>query len=117
MAVEFVIKQNDQLPALIVTCLDGAEPVDLLTATSARLLMRNLSAGLKVDAEVEILDQTDDDNLGKVTYEWEPTDTDTVGTFNAEIEVTWPDGKIQTFPASKTQKYFKVIVLNDLDED
>lgn len=117
MAVpEFTIKQHDRLPALIVTCLDGTDAVDLTAAVSARLLMRNLSAGLKVNAAVTILDQTDPDNIGKVRYSWVALDTDTVGSFNAEIEVTWPGGQLQTFPAAKAQKYFKVTVLNDLDD-
>lgn len=116
MATEFTIKQHDLLPALVVTLLDGTTPVDLTDVITARLLMRNLSAGLKVSALMTVLDQSDADNLGKVQYEWVGTDTDTVGGFKAEIEVIWPGDKPQTFPASKTLKYFTITVQNDLTD-
>lgn len=113
---QFTIKQHDLLPALVVTLLDDDVAVDLTTADSARLLMRNLAAGLKVNAFMTILDQTDADNLGKVSYDWQGLDTDTVGTFNAEVEIIWPGDRPQTFPAAKTLKYFKVVIQNDLTD-
>lgn len=115
MAQEFNIKQHDLEPPLIVACLDDGDPVDLTTAVSARLLMRNLLAGLKVDAVCEILNQTT--YLGMVRYIWVADDTDTVGVFNAEIEIIWPGGRPQTFPAGKgAARYFKVNVNNDLTD-
>lgn len=109
----FYIKQHDLLPKLVVTLLEGETPVDLTLATSARFLMRNILAGLKVTAVADVLDQTNPDNLGKVSYTWAGLDTDTVGKFNGEIEITWPGGKTQTFPA---HKYFTVDVQNDLTD-
>jgi hypothetical protein len=115
-AQEFDIKQHDLEPPLIVTCLDGGAAVDLTTAVSARLLLRNLTAGLKVNAFCTILDQSVPANLGKVKYIWQGTDTDTVGVFNGEIEIIWPGNRPQTFPAAKAAKYFKVNVHNDLTD-
>lgn len=113
--VEYTIKQHDLLPDLVVTLLDGTTPVDLTTAESARLLVRNLS-GLKVNALMAIMDQTVAENIGKVVYTWTGTDTDTVASYNAEVEIIWPGARPQTFPSAKTQKYFKVTVLNDLTD-
>lgn len=116
MAIEqFDIKQHDLEPPLIVTCLDDNAPVDLSTALSARFLMRNLS-GLKVNAMCEILDQTDEDLWGKVKYVWTGSDTETVGTYNGEIEIIWPGNRPQTFPSAKSAKYFKVNIWNDLTD-
>lgn len=112
----FDIKQHDLEPPLVVTILDSGLAVDLTTVVSARLMMRNLAAGLKVNRAMTILDQTDPDNLGKVKLDWQGLDTDTVGDFNAEIEIMWPGNRPQTFPAQKALKYFKIRVLNDLDD-
>lgn len=109
----FYIKQHDLLPNLVVTLLEGDDPVDLTLATGARFLMRNLLAGLKVSAVATILDQSVEANLGKVSYTWVSPDTDTVGKFNGEVEITWPGSKTQTFPA---HKYFTVDVQNDLTD-
>ena len=108
---EFPIKRGDLLPTLVVTLLDGTTPVDLTAATSARFLMRSLKTGLKVDGTVTVLDQTT--STGKVEYEWADGDTDTVGVYQAEIEVLWPGNKPQTFPANG---YFSVKVVEQLDE-
>lgn len=113
---QFTIKQHDLLPSLVVTLLDDDTAVDLTTAISARFLMRSLATGLKVSALMSVLDQTDADNLGKVSYDWQALDTDTVGTYNAEVEIIWPGDRPQTFPAAKTLKYFKVVIQNDLTD-
>lgn len=113
MAEVFSIKQHDLLPELVVTLLDNTVAVDLTDAVSARLLMRNLVAGLKVDAPVSILDPAVPANTGKVKYTWGLADTDIVGVFNAEVEVIWPGNKPQTFPGDG---YFTVKVGNDLTD-
>lgn len=109
----FSIKQHDLLPEMVITLLDNDAAVDLTNAVSARLLMRNLVAGLKVDAPVSILDQSVTANKGRVVYTWTGTDTDTVGVFKAEVEVIWPGPKPQTFPGDS---YFQIKVVNDLTD-
>jgi hypothetical protein len=109
----FSIKQHDLLPDMVLTLLDNDEAVDLTDALSARLMMRNVVAGLVVDAPVAILDQTVEANVGKVRYSWAAGDTDLNGVFNSEVEVLWPDDKPQTFPGGG---YFQVKVVNDLDD-
>lgn len=107
----FHIKQGDLAPRLDFTLLDDTTPIDLTLAVAARLHMRNLLAGLKVDAPVLLAaDQAVD--TGKGSYHWIAGDTDTPGTYRAEIEVTWADGRIQTFPADG---YFTVKVVRELD--
>ena len=108
----FEIKQHDLLPRFDFTLLDFDEPADLSYALSARFMMRNRSTGLKVDRNAVILDQSVDANVGKGYYEWVEGDTDTVGSFKAEIEVIWADGRPQTFPGNK---YVTIKILKDLD--
>ena len=48
---------------------------------------------------------------GEVTYQWGTLDTNTVGTYDAEIEVVWSDGKAETFPNAE---YWEVEIVDDL---
>lgn len=111
MTERFYIKQLDLRPALQVKLLDGTSPVDLLNATEVLFLMRNRRAGLKASGPMAILDQSIPDQLGLVTYSWQPEDTDAPGEYNAEFQVTWPAGKTQTFPA---HGYVTIVVEKDL---
>lgn len=107
----FDVKRHDLLPALVLTIsLDGTA-VDLTYASSAKLIVSNRS-GVKIDSPMTILDQTNPDNLGKVQYDLQLGDTDTVGSYNMEVEVTWAGGRPQTFPS---KGYLKFNVIKDLD--
>lgn len=107
----FFIKQYDLRPDLKVRLLDEDVPVDLTNAAAARFIMSSRRRGIKVDATMTILDQTEEDTLGVVSYAWADGDTDTVGDFNAEVQIMWPSGRPQTFPASG---YIQVTVVKDL---
>lgn len=92
-------KRNDTAAPFRAQCLDGervdeASPVDLTGATSARLIMRKpdttvLSAAVTIEPGTE----------GRVFYDWGPSDLALVGEHAVEVEVTWANAKIQTFPA------------------
>jgi hypothetical protein len=105
--IKFIIKQNDLEPPLQVTLLDGTTPVDLTLATGVLFLMKN-SGGLKVNYAMVV---DPNPTTGKVSYAWISGDTDTVGQYSAEIQVTWPAARPQTFPVDK---YFVVDVQKDL---
>jgi hypothetical protein len=106
----FQIKRGDLTPTFRAQCLDDTTPVDLAPATSVKFIMRiRNNPTPKVTAVATKEDQTT--ARGWVHYTWVPGDTDTVGDYRAEIEVTWSDGKLQTFPAGT---YATVSVLSDL---
>ena len=93
--MKFTIKQNDTSPAMLATLKDADDnPVDL-TGASIRFHMRKVgSTTVKVDADATIVD----DDGGQVRYTWVAADTDTVGAYQAEFEVTFTGGGIETFP-------------------
>ncbi len=97
MATKVRMKQGDLAPIFEVELLEGSTPVDLTQAVGVRFIMRN-RAGIKVDAPMVIRDQTQPANKGVVRYSWVAGDTDTVGTYDAEVRVTWPNNTPQTFP-------------------
>lgn len=106
---DFVLKQHDRLPSIQAIFTSGGQAVDLTTATGVQFIMRPLQGGpVKVASPAVIVNAAG----GVVRYDWLAADTDTAGSYQAEWQVTWADGKPQTFP---TQSYHTVDVLADLD--
>lgn len=108
MAVDFFIKQADTAPPIVVILKDAnLDPVDL-TGTTIKFVM-NIKATDEnvVDADAEIVSAVN----GRARYVWATGDTDIIGVYKAEFEVTWPDGTYETFPNSA---YITVKVVADL---
>jgi len=108
MAQVFAIKQNDTSPAIQATCRDAnGDPIDL-TGASIKFHMKAGNGDLKVDGVASIVAPA---VAGVVNYSWVAADTDTVGTFQAEFEVTYTDATIETFP---NQNNIRVRVADDI---
>lgn len=104
---DFVIKQDDDSPALESTLQQGGVDYDL-TGASVKFHMRARGADTtKVDATATVVDQPG----GKVKYDWQVGDTDTVGVYECEWEVENADATTTTFPSDG---YFTVFVTDDL---
>lgn len=112
MALPFIIKENDTRPVYIATLLDDAVAVDITTATTVKFKMRDANAVDPVEPKVDGTMVVSNAPGGIVSYTWVAGDTDTPGDYNVEIEVTWGDGGIQTFPNAS---YGAVQVVEDLD--
>lgn len=105
----FRIKTNDTSPKLAVTIEDALGNPIQLAGSSARFHMKAFGAtSLKIDAVADI----DDTDNGSVSYAWSGSDTDTAGTYYGEIEVTYGDATVETFP---NDGYFTIIIKEDLD--
>ena len=90
----FNIKQNDTSPSLQATLNDASGTVIILTGASVRFHMKALDGTVKVDAAMTVTDNLN----GVVQYDWQTGDTDTVGSYSVEFEVTYFDNTIETFP-------------------
>lgn len=106
--MSFYIKQNDTSPSLRSFLRDGdGDPIDLTGAT-VKFLMRPIGGTtLKINDSAVIVTALS----GLVQYEWEVGDTDTVGSYQAEFEVTYTGGDVETFP---NNGYIRVEVTDDL---
>lgn len=106
--MSFYIKQNDTTPSLRAALQNGSgDAVDLTNAT-CNFHMRPLgSTTITVDASAQIVTEA----TGIVQYNWIAADTDTIGSYQAEFEVTYPDGTIETFP---NNGYIRVEITDDI---
>lgn len=107
---DFVIKAHDRLPSIQATLSTGENTVDLSPVGVAVNFILTSAVGVapKVNAAAVLVDAAS----GIVRYDWAATDTNTPGSYLGEWQVTWPDGRKQTFP---TESYHVISVLADLD--
>jgi hypothetical protein len=105
----FYIKQNDTAADIERDFKDAfGAPVNVTGAT-IRFSMRVKPSGtVKVNVgAATIVDAA----LGRVKYNFTSSDTDTADTYEAEFQVTYTNGDVQTFP---NDGYFDVIIKDDI---
>jgi hypothetical protein len=114
----FEIKQNDTRPLFVVALKDdyGEESesaVNLTTAGSAFFNMRAANGGeVKVTRGSAAITNAAG---GEVTYSWGTANTDTVGAYEAEVEIIWNDGKSETVPNGPAAgSYWDITVSDDI---
>jgi len=104
----FYIKQNDTSPVLLATLQDADGNAIDVTGGSIRFHMRQIgSTAVVVDEEAIIVTPLE----GIVRYNWQAADTDTIGSYQAEFEVTYADASIETFP---NDGYIRVQIIDDV---
>lgn len=104
----FYIKQNDTGPAMLATLQDANGNAINLVGASVRFHMRKMhGANPVIDAEATVVTAAS----GIVRYNWLAADTATVGTYQAEFEVTYADASIETFPNGG---YIDVQIIDDI---
>lgn len=98
MAADFSIKRNDTDPPYRGTVADGnGNPIDLSDVASVKFLMRVVS-DTPINDKVSSAASIEDITGGIVSYSWIVGDTDTSGTYIAEIELTKTNGRVETIP-------------------
>ncbi len=95
--MSITIKRNDLRPTIdaIIEAPAGTA-VDLTGATVKFIMALTVGATPKINTAATVLDA----EAGSVRYTWTGTDTDTVGLYRAEFEVTFASGAKRTFPVS-----------------
>ncbi len=109
MAVDWTMKVDEQLPEIQAVLKDDNDSIVNLTGIMGiRFIMTDKATGtVKVDAPATVITPS----AGLVKYSWEEADTDTAGTYNAEWEVQFADGKLESFP---NWKNLQVKIFQDL---
>lgn len=93
--MSFTIKRNDTSPGIRTTLFDGNNlPVDITGNKGVRFHMKDASGTVVIDDAATVADAAN----GVVTYTFTALQTDTVGTYQVEFEVTYADDAVETFP-------------------
>lgn len=108
--VDFAIKQNDTRPKFEVRLLDGfKQPLNLTGATV--LLHMRLKPGGAVKITGGVMGAVGNAVDGRQSYTFTAANTDTAGTYEAEVQVTFSDGGIRTIPPGT---YMEFLVKDDV---
>lgn len=103
MSDEFKIKKGDTAPAFGVQLFDSnRRPIQLAGATVVfRMRLRDGLPASVVEGAATI----DSATRGEVSYHWQVGDTDVVGEYYWEWEITFNDGTVMTIPGDKYGKF------------
>lgn len=105
----FKITQQDSSPSLLVTLGDGANPVDLSTASDVRFIMQDRYERVVTTDDVQGSVNIVDSKSGEVEYVFDQTETSDAGTYEAEFEVMYNNGSIETFPANDRKIQIEIV--------
>ncbi len=109
----FSLKQFDTAPAFVVALRDDfgestEAAVNLTTASSALFNMRTTGGSVYINRGSATITSAIG---GEVTYNWGTADTRTSGPYEAEVEIHWANGKVETFP---NDSYWDVEIIDDI---
>lgn len=97
------------MPSISATLVDADQaPVNLTGTTLYFIMAATPSLTIKVNSPAVLVNAAQ----GQVRYDWASGDTSTAGDFLVEWQVTFPDGRQQTFPSTG---YNTVKIVADLD--
>ena len=105
----FTIKQFDTSPSIGMNlqAADGSA-VSIVAALDVRFHMRLRGSEVPViDARARVIDAAG----GVVAYDWLAEDTAVSGRYEAEVEITYTDGSIETFPNGS---YEQITIVDDV---
>lgn len=108
---DVTLKRGDTYPAIVTNLMetvDGVQTaIDLSDATTVELLLKGTSGSVTAGGMCTITDAA----AGEVSYTLQTADTATARTWNAEYEITWSGGGIETVP---NDSYFQILIVDDL---
>lgn len=104
----FSIKQNDTSPAMLATLQDASGVAINLTGATVRFHMRAIGSNSTVVNSVATVVSA---LLGTVRYNWIAANTATIGSYQAEFQVTYSDATVETFP---NDSYISVEIIDDI---
>lgn len=113
MADTFIMKRNDTGPVLEAQIQDASRTAVPLHGATVAFNMGTPDGTVLVNrAAVDIVDA----ETGVVRYAWRPGDTSEAGIHRGEFEVTFFDGRIETFPKARanTGNFITIVVTEDV---
>lgn len=107
---DFTIKRGDNVPILEATLSDQDGPINLTGAT-VKLIMKGkgTASGTTISGTCVIVSAA----AGTVSYSWLTGNTDVVGSYDLEFQITYSGGGIETVP---NDGYKSVEIVADLGD-
>jgi hypothetical protein len=113
MATEY--KTGDSYPPIRGTVKDNTgAAVAISTATTVRMIAKRVGGTETVTGATVKLDDGSTPLRGRWEYQLATSDLAVAGDYEVELEVTWPGGKIETFPDNQSRNPV-ITVSADLD--
>lgn len=104
---DFSLKVGDTSPAILVELTP--DDVDVSGASVVFNMWDRKTKTVKIDRSAATIVAAS--GPAKLSYAWAVGDTDTEGIFEAEFEVTYVDGSVETFP---NNSYIRINVKSDI---
>lgn len=106
MATKRTMQHGDTWPPLKGLASDEDGPVDLTLADSMRVMCKSSSHLIELPAAVIVpIEVVNQGQPNEEQYNWQADlvdgDTDVVGNYTVQLEVTWAPDQIETFPNSR----------------
>lgn len=106
MRETFHLKKGDTSPSLLYAIAPASTD---LTGATVRFNMRLNGGATKISRAAAVI--VTPTGTPTVRYDWTAADTDTVGFYEAEFEVTYSGGAVETFPNSD---FIRVQIAGDI---
>lgn len=97
----FSIVQKDTNPPISSRLTDSGEPVDLSNSSNVFFHMEDEYNRVVISDDITGRVNITDESRGRVEYVFSESDTESVGTYEAEWEVLYDDGTRETFPSNR----------------
>ena len=92
------VKKGDRFPFLETVLKNAEGPIDLTTAASVKVILKNAKSG----AVIEGLCTFPVPASGNTIYKWQAGDTSVPGEYEVEYLITWPEGLPERVPNEGT---------------
>jgi hypothetical protein len=104
-APDLIVKRFDTYPPLKATLTDSNGVIDLTSASTVKLIMKSqtVSPPALVTGYCTILSPP---SAGQVVYDWASMDLSVADTYQAEFEIAWSGGGIQTVPNAEAENIY-----------
>lgn len=107
MSATFMTKRGDYRAAIKASLKDASGQAVNLTNCNVKFLMADLRGKVKINRNALIQDAIN----GIMWFVFEANEVDEAGAFRGEFEVTYADGRVETFP---NEGYINVQINSDL---
>jgi hypothetical protein len=97
----FTITQGDNSPSLVTTLSDeDGSRIDLSNVSGMRFIMQDRYERVVIDESLGNNLSIVDTELGIVEFIFSSSVTESVGEYEAELEATYSNGAVETFPTT-----------------